>query len=163
MKAYAIVIKGNKVSMDGYDALVESSKSVGNNFEIENYLATTPEFADVTLKGNGLKWTYPWEGRTIDFASGLTLSAYPTTYRERRIACFMSHFRLWHECKKINEPIIVFEHDAIFVHKLDPEPIINSKYDVIGINNPLMATRKAQLYHKMVKENNEEIQPVPYN
>lgn len=161
MKAYAIVIKGNKVSMDGYDTLVESSKSVGNDFEIENYQATTPEFADVTLKGNGLKWTYPWEGQTIDFASGLTLSAYPTTYRERRIACFMSHFRLWHECKKINEPIIVFEHDAIFVHKLDPEPIINSKYDVIGINNPLMATRKAQLYHKMVKENNEEIQPVP--
>lgn len=161
MKAYAIVIKGNEVSLNGYDALVSSSNSVGNDFEIENYQATTADFANVTLNGAGLKWTYPWEGESIDFASGLTLKSYPTAYKERRIACFMSHYRLWHECKKIDEPILICEHDAIFVHKLDPEPIINSKYEVIGINNPLMATRKAQYYYKMIKESNNEIQPVP--
>ncbi len=161
MKAYAIVIKGNEVSLNGYDALVKSSKSVGNKFEIENFEATTADFANVSLTGNGLKWTYPWEGQTIDFASGLVLSAYPTAYRERRIACFMSHYRLWHQCKKLNEPILIMEHDAIFVHKLDPDSIIKSKYDVIGINNPLMATRKANLFHKLVKEGTDEIQPVP--
>jgi len=161
MKAYAIVIKGNEVSLNGYDALVKSSKSVGNKFEIENFEATTADFANVSLTGNGLKWTYPWEGQTIDFASGLVLSAYSTAYRERRIACFMSHYRLWHQCKKLNEPILIMEHDAIFVHKLDPDSIIKSKYDVIGINNPLMATRKANLFHKLVKEGTDEIQPVP--
>ena len=161
MKAYAIVINGNKVSNDGYNALVESSRSVGNDFEIENFDATTAEFANVTLKGCGLKWTYPWEGQTIDFSTGLTLSSYPTTYRERRIACFMSHYRLWHECVNKKEPLLILEHDAMFVHKLDPTPILESKYNIIGINNPLMATRKAKMFFDIVKSNSKPIQDVP--
>lgn len=34
-------------------------------------------------------------------------------------ACFSNHIRLWKECVKLDEPIIVLEHDAIAVKKWD--------------------------------------------
>ena len=166
MKAYAIVIPGNEVSMNGFNALKTSLKHTHNTniFELNQFDATTAEYADISLVGNGITWTYPWEGEAIDFKSGMTLKAYPTVYRERRIACFMSHYRLWHECIKLNEPILILEHDAMFVHRMNEETlhfILDSKYDIIGINNPLMATRRAQKFFDIVKSNNEQLQPVP--
>jgi len=161
MKHLCITILKNEVSETGYKRLVESSNKVENKFEIEKFTATTPDFANVSLAAEGLKWTYPWEGETIDFASGLTLKAYPTEYRERRIACFFSHFRIWNEVIKSDEPALVFEHDAEFVHNLDYGFILQSKYDIIGINNPLMATRRAKMYFDTIKGRAEEIQPVP--
>lgn len=164
MKAYTIVISGNEVSENGFKVLEKSLIDTNNSdtFRLEKFTATTAEYANVSLMGNGLKWTYPWEGESIDFKSGLTLKAYPTAYKERRIAAFMSHYRLWHECVKLNEPILVLEHDAIFIHQMSNyQFILDSKYDIIGINNPLMATRKAQKFFDIVKSNKEEIQPVP--
>jgi len=161
MKARVITIKGNDVSVKGFDTLVQSSKKVGNDFEPEMQEATTADMAEVTMRGCGLKWTYPWQGETIDFASGLTLKAYPTQYKERRIACAMSHYRLWYECMEKDEPVLIMEHDALFVHKLDYNFILESKYDIIGINNPLMATRRAKKFYDMVKGRSEEIQAIP--
>jgi hypothetical protein len=37
MKAVCIVVKDNKISEQGYNRLVESSKQVNNDFEILNY------------------------------------------------------------------------------------------------------------------------------
>jgi len=161
MIAKAITIKGNEVSLNGYKALVDSSKKVENDFDIQMHEATTADMAQVTLRGCGFKWTYPWEGETIDFASGLTLKAYPTTYRERRIACAMSHYRLWYESMTKDYPILILEHDALFVHKLDYGYILDSKYDIIGINTPLMATRRAKNFFDMLKGKSQEIQPIP--
>lgn len=164
MKAYAIVIPDNELSFSGFQVLEKSLKDTHNTntFDLERFDATTAEYANVSLVGNGLKWTYPWEGESIDFKSGLTLKSYPTTYKERRIACFMSHYRLWHQCIKLDEPILILEHDVIFVHEMgDYGFILDSKYDIIGINNPLMATRRAQRFFDTVKENKQEIQPVP--
>lgn len=161
MIALSIVIPHNKVSLDGYEALKESSEKVQNDFEIQKFDAVTPDIADVVFKGNGLKWNYPWEGETVDFASGLVKRAYPTTYKERRMACFASHYLLWYKCFREDIPILVLEHDALFVHKFDPQPIIDSKYDIVGINNPLMATRRAKKFFEIVKGNKEELQPIP--
>ena len=55
----------------------------------------------------------------------------------------------------------MLEHDALFVHKLDYQYLFDSKYDIIGINNPLMATRRAQRFYDMVKGRSQEIQPIP--
>lgn len=161
MIAKAIVVKGLKTSEDGFKKLKESSESVGNEFEIERMDATTPDFANVSLKAAGFKWTYPWEGESIDFASGLTLKSYPTAYKERRIACFMSHYRLWWESMEKDYPILIMEHDALFVHKLEYDFILESNYDIIGINNPLMATRKAKKFFDIVKSSPSELQHVP--
>jgi len=161
MKAYAICIRDNEVSEKGMRILINSSESVYNKFDIERFDATTANLAKVGLIGNGLKWNYPWQGEEIDIATGLIKRAYPTQYPNRRIACAISHYRLWHKCVKSNEPILILEHDAEFIEKLDPEYIINSKYEVIGINNPLMATRRSHQFLEKVKKSEELIQPIP--
>ena len=166
MKAFAIVIPGNEISQNGFSVLKKSLKDTHNTnvFKLEQFDATTQKYANVSLTGNGILWNYPWEGETIDFKSGLTLKAYPTTYRERRIACFMSHYRLWYECIRLDSPILILEHDAMFIHRMNEKTlqfILDSKYDIIGINNPLMATRRAQKFFDIVKSNDAQLQPVP--
>tara|TARA_X000001316_G_C922013_1_gene36746 strand:- start:2713 stop:3408 length:696 start_codon:yes stop_codon:yes gene_type:complete len=161
MNAYSIVIPNNKVSFEGYETLIKSSEKVKNDFEVEKFDAVTADLADTVFKGNGLKWNYPWEGETTDLTTGLVKRSYPTTYKERRMACFASHYLLWYKSFREDVPILVLEHDAVFVHKLDPDPLIDSKYDVIGINNPLMATRRAKKFFDTVKGKKEEIQPIP--
>lgn len=140
---------------------VESSVNVGNDFTITAFPATTPDMAEVTLKGCGLKWTFPWEGEKIDFSSGLTLKSYPTEYKARRIACAMSHYRLWYESVEKNVPILVLEHDAEFTARLDYQEILDSKFDIVGINNPLMATRKAHLFKELIESSDQKILPIP--
>lgn len=41
--------------------------------------------------------------------------------------CFLSHFELWIKCVKLNEPIIILEHDGIFIRDL-PDNILE-KFD----------------------------------
>ena len=77
------------------------------------------------------------------------------------MAAAVSHFRLWTECFEKKEPIVVLEHDAFFMKKLDYQYLLDSKYDIIGINNPLGATRRAQEFHDIIQKNKKEIQPVP--
>ena len=78
------------------------------------------------------------------------------------MACFVSHYRLWYKCKDLNEPILVLEHDAIFIRNLDLEQVLwDSPFDILGINNPLMATRKAKLYHDIIISTDQEYQKVP--
>ena len=38
---------------------------------------------------------------------------------------------------------------------------LNCQFDIIGINDPSMATRKSKLYHDMILENENKFQPVP--
>ena len=51
MKAYCITIHGNEISEKGYENLVESSRNVGNDFEIEKFPATHGQYSDIVLKG----------------------------------------------------------------------------------------------------------------
>ena len=41
MKAYAIVMSDNKISTTGYKNLAQSSASVGNDFNIQQFSAVT--------------------------------------------------------------------------------------------------------------------------
>lgn len=161
MKTYVITLYGVQVSEEGSRKCVESSVNVENDFTITSFPATTADMAYVTMKGCGLEWNYPWEGETIDFASGLTKRAYPTKYKERRIACAMSHYRIWYESYEKNEPILVLEHDAEFISKLDYDYILDSKFDIIGINNPLSATRKAHQFKDLIQSSGHEIMAIP--
>ena len=161
MKAYVITLHGVDVSEEGSRKCVESSVKVGNDFTISAFHATPADMALVTMRGCGLQWNYPWQGEEIDFASGLTKRAYPTQYKERRIACAMSHYRLWYESYETNEPILVLEHDAQFTCKLDYQYILDSKFDIVGVNNPLAATRKAHQLKDLIESSGQEIMTIP--
>lgn len=161
MKSYAITLKGNKISEQGFDALWLSSKKLGNDFNIEKFEATDHIKVGEEMSRWDLFWNYPWEGRVTDLATGLIKSAYPTVVKTKRMAAAVSHFRLWTECFEKKEPLLILEHDAIFRKKLDYQLLLDSKYDIIGINEPRGATRKSAEFHRLIQKNKNEIQPVP--
>ena len=161
MKAVAIVVAGNKTSELGYSRLVSSSKDVGNTFDIVRWDAITPANVDNFMKITNLTWNYPWDGEVYDFTSGLKKSAYQTKNPKARIACACSHYALWTLSSINKEPLLILEHDAYFINKIDFDPN-DTKAEIIGINNPLGATRRSKLYYDKIAENSMTFQLVPW-
>lgn len=161
MKALAIVIRGNDISENGFNTLVTSSEAVDNDFHIELFEAVTAPNVDDLLKLKRLKWNYPNVGSVLDPWTGMRKTAYGGRDHRKRIGCALSHFLLWEACVQTNEPLIILEHDSAFILRLDPQPLLDSKYGVIGINSPLHATFAFNRYHEMVQNNPDELQPPP--
>ena len=162
MKAFAIVVPDNKTSMAGFAELKESYEKYGHDDGLEMHEAIPLEKVEGYTGGNGLVWNYPWEGKETDLKSGLIKSAYTTADPRKRISCFLSHWYLWQHCKKIDETILILEHDSRFIKKLPADSTFaRSQYDIIGINDPSMATRKSKVYHDMILERVDFFQPVP--
>ena len=161
MKAYAIVIKNNNVSELGYETMVKSSEAVGNDFEIQRYDAVTPRQVITRLIDLDIRWNYPWDRQQRDIATGLLKTPYNTANHNARIACALSHYELWLKCYNQDEMFIILEHDAIWKQKL-PEWVTNdSKYDIIGINDPRGATRRSRQFHESVQKKESLIQRPP--
>jgi len=162
MKAFAIAIPTSKVSMAGFEELKESYDKYGHEEGIELFEAIDVFKVDGYSSGNGLEWNYPWEGSQIDIATGLTKTAYPTADKRKRISCFLGHWYLWQKCKSLNEMILILEHDARFIKKLPSDRTFrNCEFDIIGINDPSMATRKSKDYHDAILSKTDFFQPVP--
>lgn len=161
MFAYAIVMRDVEVSELGYENLVKSSKAVENPFNIQKFEAITPQHVDRVLSEQFIKWNYPWETPETDIATGLTKHPYVTANPQARIACALSHFLLWKTCYKMRQPIIILEHDAKFINRLDFYPEQTGRLEIIGINDPRGATRKSGLYHEEIQKGRTAIQPVP--
>lgn len=159
--SYVIRIKDHEESEKHADALIKSSLSVENSFQIQKFDATTSEQVPSMLSKERIEWTYPWDGEIRDMRSGLTLRGYETAVPSKRIACFFSHYRIWKDVVETNEPTLVFEHDAIFTKKLNVDLISKSRYDIIGINDPRGATRLSGLYWKKLQNFPQKIVPVP--
>jgi GR25 family glycosyltransferase involved in LPS biosynthesis len=71
-------------------------------------------------------------------------------------------------CVKINKPILIMEHDAIFTKKFARYNNIleDTHYDIIGINNPIGNTRRAKQFHDILQTTNafsssKDIVPIP--
>lgn len=152
MKTYVITLSSNKSSFNQADKLVNSSIDVGNEFPIEKFLASEPKDVEDQMKQFAIRWNYPWNGKQInDIASGLVKTGYQTADPNKRVACFLSHYRLWKRCVEIEEPILVLEHDAFFTKKLDIQGLDKSHFNIIAINEPQPgATPKAQDYRDYV-------------
>ena len=131
MQAYAIVIKDHEVSETGYNNLKVSSEKFKNSFKIRRFDAITPKMARTVMSGNGLKWKYPWEGKETDLKTGLIKSAYQTANKNTRIACALSHWLLWHKCFTEDIPLLILEHDALFIEKLEHSSILKSEFEDI--------------------------------
>jgi len=161
-----ITMTDNEVSLGAFTKLQDSSYRVGNDFRPEIFEATIAENAEDHLSKLLLEWNYPWEGVVTDLKTGLKKSAYPTQNRLNRIACAISHYRLWAVCVKTDKPMLIMEHDAIFIQKFRYDNLLEDKhYNIIGINNPIGNTRKSHEFHKILQQSvdreNTGIVPVP--
>lgn len=159
--AYVIRIRGHGVSLEASSNMMVSSKNVGNDFDVLPFDATTPEDVADLLMSSGFNWTYPWHGEVKDMRSGLTLRGYETAIPQRRIACFFSHYRLWKGVVENDEPTLIFEHDAIFTSRLPTDLLLNSKYDIIGLNDPRGATRLSHKFWQIMCNGKSDVIPVP--
>ena len=161
-----ITMTSNEVSLGAFTKLQDSSYRVGNDFRPEIFEATIAENAEDHMSKLLLEWNYPWEGVVTDLKTGLKKSAYPTQNRLNRIACAISHYRLWAVCAKTDKPMLIMEHDAIFIQKFRYDNLLEDKhYNIIGINNPIGNTRKSHEFHKILQQSvdreNTGIVPVP--
>jgi GR25 family glycosyltransferase involved in LPS biosynthesis len=161
-----ITMTNNEVSLGAFTKLQDSSYRVGNDFRPEIFEATIAENAEDHLSKLLLEWNYPWEGVVTDLKTGLKKSAYPTQNRLNRIACAISHYRLWAVCVKTDKPMLIMEHDAIFIQKFRYDNLLeDNHYNIIGINNPIGNTRKSHEFHKILQQSvdreNTGIVPVP--
>lgn len=161
MKAYAIVINGHTTSESGFQELLRSSKGVSNTFDITRFDAIVPNQVNSLMKHYKLTWNYPDVGSVLDPWTELRKTAYGGRDPLRRVACSLSHFLLWEKTVEENQPILVLEHDALFVRQLDPAPILESKYGIVGINNPMHATFAFNKYHDMVQSSPQELMQPP--
>ena len=162
MKAYCITIRDNKISETGFTNLVESSGMVRNDFEINRFDAVTPKDVDMLMKTLEIEWNYPWDKKIYDPTLKLTKTPYATKNRKAKIACAISHYLLWKRSVEQNQPILILEHDALFLKQFDPAPLLGSKiYKIFGINSPINATRKAKEFDRIIQSDQRAIQQVP--
>ena len=154
MRSYVITLTGDTDSIQGARRLTESATKHDNTFNILTHEATIPEQVDTFMQHWNLEWNWPWEQPARDLKSGIFKTPYLTAHKNKRIACFLSHYKLWRECANTNESFMIFEHDAIITKKILWEKIEESRYDVIGMNDPRRATRKSEIYHEKVQEQN---------
>ena len=64
-------------------------------------------------------------------------------------------------CVEKDEPLVILEHDAIFIRPFDETAFMKAECDIISINDPRGATRKAQDFHEKLQKGPKTIQRVP--
>jgi GR25 family glycosyltransferase involved in LPS biosynthesis len=159
MKAYAIVLNDNKISQYGYKKLKESNEKF-NEFDLNVFEAVTSNKVNSLLKEYNINWNYPKMGTEIDTNLNLKKTAYTNADFNKRIACALSHYILWDKCLSENTPMLILEHDSIFINTVT-DKILETEFDILGINDPRNATRKSILFHKITQESKDEYMPTP--
>jgi glycosyl transferase family 25 len=72
------------------------------------------------------------------------------------LGCFYSHYRLWEKCVELNEPILIFEDDVVFVrgfHPVDWEDVL-----ITVLGNP----QKSEKYMHLLSEPEGEPKALDY-
>jgi len=156
-----ITVTNNPVSTEAAQIVISSSKKVKNDFNPEIFDAVTPDDVDRKMTEYELSWNYPSVGEEYDMKSGLKKTAYRTAQLDKRIACFLSHYEQWKVCSESEEPMIILEHDALFIAKVDVDMIQKSRYNIIGLNDPIGATRRANMFHQQVKQRSKGVVSCP--
>jgi GR25 family glycosyltransferase involved in LPS biosynthesis len=156
MKAYIITLTANTKSMEAAKRCIGSA-----NIPISIFDAVTEMDAEKIMREELITWNYPWKGEEYDMKAGVKKSAYRTANPLRRVACFLSHYMLWKMCVEKNEPLMILEHDAIFIRPFDETAFMKAECDIISMNDPRGATRKAQEFHEKLQTGPQTIQRVP--
>lgn len=156
MIAYAITVGGSSSGRSCLNRLKSSHRAAAIDVPIQPWPATVPEQVDDIMAQEGLVWTYPWSGITVDRDSGLELHPYTTRVRQARVACFLSHYRLWTLALDTDQWITVLEDDAEFVRRFEPETLPYRSWGAVGLCDPRGATRRARVFHERVSEQRDQ-------
>lgn len=140
MKAFCITLPGHPYSERVTARCIASARDVGK-IHVERFTGVPKTMALEVMQNLGLRWTWGNGG------AGLKHHSYGGPL-ETRVGCAMSHYRLWMHCVDLEEPILILEHDAVFVREF-PE------FDFQGacqINDPWGATKRGQWWSQQMQE-----------
>ena len=132
MNTFIITLSHNQDSVNSANQTIESANKVGYNAPIEKFHAVLP---------NGWKHILPYKN---------TFDDYPRP--DNVGACFASHYLLWETCIDLGEPILILEHDAIFVDNI---PDIDFKM-CVNFGRPSYIRPK----HMVYEEPKDGLQPL---
>ena len=139
MEALVITLLGNKYSEKKAEECITSAAAFG--IEVEKWAGVDKYEAVRKMEYHGLKWTWAKNNTAADTCkiSGLQQFPYKAADLRAKIGCSMSHWTLWNYCVAKNEPILILEHDAVFLRPLPEDIEFNG---ICQINDPAGATRK---------------------
>jgi len=148
MKAFVITLKDNEYSNKVADRCIESAAKFG--LVVEKFYGVDREEAKQFMTDEGLEWTWANNNteEIICKKTKLRMHPYRTSDLRAIIGCSMSHYSLWKKCVELNEPILILEHDSVFLRDF-PKGI--EFYGICQINDPMGATRKGGLWSKQMK------------
>ena len=140
MKAYVIGDVNNETSFWAMTACVRTA-----TIPVERFQQVSA--ADVTEK-ELKQYSYPIGESVLCKKSNLVLHGrgYGSNIKAK-VACALSHKRLWERCVELNETIMILEHDTIFTRFFEP---FDFEGDILGLNDPRGATRKSNVFHDKV-------------
>ena len=147
MKAFVITLKDDVYSESVADRCIQSADKYG--LIIEKFYGIDREQAKQFMSDEGLEWTWANNDTEIMMCekTGLRMHPYGSTDIRAKIGCSMSHYALWKKCVELDEPILILEHDSVFLRPL-PEVEFNG---ICQINDPNGATRKGSLWSKRMQ------------
>lgn len=109
MRQFVITIMDNEKSVEAADRCIKSAAKFGEL--VEKFPAYTPKDDPFNILKNERK--VPTQALNEKYSRN-----------ENCAAAFLSHFTLWQKCLELNEPIMIFEHDAVQTAPI-PESIRN--------------------------------------
>ncbi len=154
MKAFVITLRGFHYSEKGADRCIATAAKQG--VVVEKFDAVTKGAARDVMDAHELFWTWPVVAPNTCPFTGLKRHLYPPGDANARLGCAMSHFLLWKRCVEIGEPIIILEHDAVF---LCPLPELPADFGAIMLNNPAKATPKGGWWKQQIEAKGFGVHP----
>ena len=117
MRMFVITIMENERSVQVADRCVKSGQVFG--YKIEKHPAYSPQNCNVNQELDNLSY---------DRSGFIEKYSRP----ENCIAGFLSHHSLWMKCLQLNEPIVIFEHDAVVTNDI-PNLVL---FDILNLGKP---------------------------
>jgi glycosyl transferase family 25 len=115
MRAYAIVLEASELARQIFAKAQQSAKQYSVELEIHPAVL-------------GYNSRPLFEKYGIDRFLNYTIIDKPGHQ-----GCFLSHFQLWMKCVELNEPIIILEHDGIFIRSL-PKDVLDHFDEVLRLD-----------------------------
>ena len=153
MRTFVITLLNDEYSERVAKRCIDSAAKFG--VDVEKYPAVNKLTSESLMCEFGLKWTWADNNTRITKCplTGLRQHPYKGANLQAKIGCSMSHFLLWKKCVELDQPILILEHDTIFVRDFPKD--INFK-GICQINNPRNATPKGAWWSDHMKKRGTE-------
>lgn len=157
MKIFVITMLGHQYSESSARACQISGQKVG--VQVEIFPAVTIQTHQSIMDAHGLSWQWAHNNtrETVCPHTGLVQFPYRARDLRAKIACSLSHYLLWHQCKESGEDYVILEHDARFLTAI---PDLDF-HGAVQINDPKGGGYRGRWHSKVMRERGlQGVQPL---